>query len=147
MIDFFHNGSQLGITISGISGVILLLYLTLEITFLVTTRTLLIHKLLINLRVYFTIKRMIPEWWKVCKISLITISKSKSDSGKNYWRCYVRVCTRFPRTWTNDYICCNFWGKVKQQDLLSRISIEDGQLQDKIKIWKRDKSLCDIGIK
>jgi hypothetical protein len=71
MIDFFHEGSQVGFSINSVGGLIVLFYVIIELGFFSITRTFLLHKLLISLRVWKQVKSNIPKWWKINKISIL----------------------------------------------------------------------------
>jgi len=44
MIDFFHEGSQVGFSINSVGGLILFFYIIIELGFFIVTKTFLIHK-------------------------------------------------------------------------------------------------------
>ena len=58
MIDFFQEGSNIGFSLSGVSGFILLFYVLIEICFFIVTKTFLIHKMIMGLRVRSQIKKL-----------------------------------------------------------------------------------------
>jgi len=147
MIDFFQNGSQLGITISGISGGLLLFYIIIEICLLIVTGTLLWRKILIGFRVWRNINRVIPSWWKVNKISLITISKKKNNLLDWNYECYVSVSSKcVDGLWTNDFVKTNSWGKIIKSNILDNINSLDIKNEYIIKQYNRDSILEELGI-
>lgn len=162
MIDFFQHGSNIGFSISGYSGFLLLMYFLIEVSFFGATKTFLIHKLFIGLRVNRQVKKMLPEWWYIEKISYLTINKndgfifgggleyqvfiilrSKIPTGghhKEYARIYGATCT------TNDWIKVNWLGKIERQSFMASIFVEDKTHESQIKQWSRDNTLKKLGI-
>lgn len=152
MIDFFHQGSQVGISIHGISGFLLFVYVIAVIYLAVSTKSFMIHKLVISLRVRSQIKNLLPKWWYIEKISWTKISKDKSG-----YEVYVRVRSRIPTggrriiygdntCTTNDWIKVNWLGRIIKEDLTSWIESEDNLHESEIKQWSRNKSLEELGI-
>ena len=143
MIDFFHEGSNIGFSLSGVSGFLLLLYLLIEIFFLIITKTFLIHKLLISARVIIQIRKKMPKHWHISRISLITINKK----SHNIYECYVKVKSKYAsELWTNDFIEINRWGTIIESELFYKMKSYDNYFLDKVKQYNRDKALEQIGI-
>ena len=141
MIDFYQHGSQIGISLHGWGGFLLITYFVLEMVFLFLTKSLLIHKLFIWFNLRRQLKKMIPNWWKISKISLITINRKSTG-----FEVYVQVKNKINNNWTNDYIIVNWLGVIKNQKLLKSIKSHDVGEEFKIKQWQRNKILEDIGI-
>ena len=151
MINFFQEGSNIGFSINGWSGVFLLLYILIEFSFFIITKTFLIHKIIIGIRVRNQIKKMLPDWWYIQELSYFTINKMKGD-----YEVYVRVRSRIPTgghhiygdntCTTNDWVKVNWLGTIKVQSLMPSIFSEDIDHQSEIKQWSREKSLEKIGI-
>ncbi len=157
MIDFFQEGSNIGFSINGIDGVVLLIYLIIELSFFFITKTFLIHKLFLGLRVHYQVRKMIPKYWYIEKISYLSINKNRiqnkihDDYGR--YEVYIEVRSKInlfnhndSKCFTNDWIKVNWLGKIKKQDLISNIELEDGRYKADIKQWSRNKILEDIGI-
>lgn len=151
MIDFFHQGSNIGFSLNGWSGFLLLIYILIEIFFLVITKVSLTHKILLGIRVRNQIKKMLPDWWYIQELSYFTINKMKGD-----YEVYVRVRSRIPTgghhiygdntCTTNDWVKVNWLGTIKRQSLMASIFSADIDHQSEIKQWSREKSLEKIGI-
>jgi hypothetical protein len=151
MIEFFHHGSNIGFSLSGVSGLLLLFYVLIEICFFIVTKTFLIHKMIMGLRVRNQIKKMLPDWWYIEKISYLTINKRKGE-----YQVYVRVRSKIPTgghhiygdntCTTNDWVEVNWLGTIKRQSLMASIFSEDINNQSHIKQWSREKTLEKIGI-
>lgn len=150
MFDFYHNGNTIGFTVSGMSGGIMLFYIIIEFSFYLITKTFLFHKLLIGLRVRYQVRKMIPKWWYIKKISYLTINKNRvknrihDDYGK--YEVFIEVMSKVKDSYTNDWIKVNWLGKIKREDLLSNIEFEDSIHQKEIKQWSRNNILEEIGI-
>jgi hypothetical protein len=145
MIDFFHHGSNIGFSLSGVSGFLLLIYILIEIFFLIITKTFLIHKFFLGLRVCYQIKKMLPDWWYIEKISYLTINKRQGE-----YQVYVKVRSMLTNSLyvdtTNDWVKVNWLGTIKRQSLMASIFVEDNLHQSQIKQWSREKTLEKIGI-
>lgn len=154
MIDFFHEGSNIGFSINGINGVVLLIYLIIEISFFALTKTFLIHKLFLGLRVRNQVKKTLPKWWSIQKISYLTINRNKiqnqihDDYGR--YEVYVELKSKLSTDdniiQTNDYIKVNWLGKIFREDLISNVELYDNRYKKEIKQWLRNKTLEEIGI-
>jgi hypothetical protein len=146
MIDFFHEGSNIGFSISGWSGFLLLVYILIEFSFFIVTKTFLIHKFFLGLRVRNQIKKMLPDWWYIQELSYFTINKMRGE-----YEVYVRVRSKIStggNDWitTNDWIKVNWLGKIKIESLMANILIADNSHQSQIKKWSRDNTLEKLGI-
>lgn len=151
MIDFFHHGSQVGFSLNGWSGFLLLIYILIEICFFIVTKTFLIHKMIMGLRVRSQIKKMLPDWWYIEKISYLTINKRQGE-----YKVFIRVRCKIPTgghhiygdntCTTNDWVEVNWLGTIKRQSLMASIFSEDINHQSEIKQWSREKTLEKIGI-
>jgi len=142
MIDFYQHGSQIGISLHGWGGFLLITYFVLEMVFLFLTKSLLIHKLFIWFNLRRQLKKMIPNWWKISKISLITINRKSTG-----FEVYVQVKSKLVVSdWTNDYVVVDWLGRIKHQKIIEGIKYYDDRKSDEIKSWQRNKILEDIGI-
>lgn len=156
MIDFYSQGSQIGFSIHGWGGILLLCYIALEILNLFITKSLLTHKIFLWFRARREVKKLIPNWWKIDKVNLITIERCHYQQGNKFpvgYKVYVKIKTKliesYPLTtldWTNDWIIVDRLGRIKHQKLIEGIKWHDDRNSDKIKSWKRNKSLEDIGL-
>lgn len=142
MIDIYTQGSQIGISIHGLSGFFLLTYFIIEMIFLFSTKSLLIHKILIYIRLHKELKKVIPVWWKVDQINILTIERKSIG-----YEVYVKVSSKIEkRRWTNDFVIVDHFGRIKSHSLSKSIKINDRGKEMEIKKWKRNKMLKDIGI-
>jgi hypothetical protein len=145
MIDFFHHGSSIGFSLNGVSGLLLLFYVLIEICFFIVTKTFLIHKMIMGLRVRNQIKKMLPDWWYIEKISYLTINKRQGE-----YQVYVKVRSMLTNSLyvdtTNDWVKVNWLGTIKRQSLMASIFVEDKLHENEIKQWSREKNLEKLGI-
>lgn len=162
MIDFFQEGSNIGFSLNGVSGLLLLFYVLIEICFFIVTKTFLIHKMIMGLRVRNQIKKMLPDWWYIEKISYLTINKNDGFvfGGGLEYQVFIRVRSKIPNGvhqiyednkkvllgTTNDWIKVNWLGTIKRQSLMASIFVEDKLHENEIKQWSREKTLEKIGI-
>lgn len=149
MFDLYHNGNIIGFTVNGTTGTIIIFYLLFELGFFLIGRTLIIHKIFLGLRVRYQVKKMIPKWWYIKKISYLTINSNHDDYVR--YEVFIKVMSKVEGN-TNDWrtvfalLKVDWLGKIKEEDLLSNIEFEDVKYQKEIKQWHRDKLLKDIGI-
>lgn len=159
MINFFHESSNIGFSINGWSGFLLLIYILIEIFFLIITKVSLTHKIFLGLRVRNQIKKMLPDWWYIEKISYITINKFRDDPRRQRqgkYEVYVKVRSKISTGSyhiyesntcnTNDWVEVNWLGKIKRQSLMENILVNDNSRQLEIKQWSRDNTLEKLGI-
>jgi hypothetical protein len=140
MIDFYSNGSQIGFSLHGWGGIILLSYFVLDIISLFVTKSLIIHKILIWFRVRRKVKKMIPNWWKIDSVNILTIERMNTG-----YKVYVQIRSKLMKSdWTNDHIIVDWLGRIKNQKLIEGIKYYDDRSEDKIKRWKRDNILEKI---
>ena len=98
-----------------------------------------------GLRVRNQIKKMLPDWWYIEKISYLTINKRQGE-----YQVYVKVRSMLTNSLyvdtTNDWVKVNWLGTIKRQSLMASIFVEDNLHQSQIKQWSREKTLEKIGI-
>jgi hypothetical protein len=142
MIDVYSNGSQIGLSLHGWGGMLLASYFFLEVINLFITKSLIIHKILIWFRVRREVKKLIPNWWRVDTINILTIERLNTG-----YKVYVQIRSKLMGSvWTNDHIIVDWLGGIKNQKLIEGIKWYDDRSGDKIKRWKRDNRLNDLGI-
>lgn len=142
MIDFYSNGSQIGFSLHGWGGIMLLSYFVLDVVSLFVTKSLIIHKILIWFRVRREVKKLIPNWWSIDKVNIVTIERLNTG-----YKVYVQIRSKLMVSdWTNDHIIVDWLGRIKNQKLIEGIKWYDDRSEDKIKRWKRDNILEKIGI-
>jgi hypothetical protein len=142
MIDVYSNGSQIGLSLHGWGGMLLASYFFLEVINLFITKSLIIHKILIWFRVRREVKKLIPNWWRVDTINILTIEILNTG-----YKVYVQIRSKLMGSaWTNDYVIVDWLGRIKNQKLIEGIKYYDDRSVDKIKRWKRDNRLNDLGI-
>jgi hypothetical protein len=140
MIDVYQHGSNIGISLHGWGGFLLITYFVLEMVFLFLTKSLLIHKLFIWFRVRREVKKLIPKWWKLDKVNVLTIERVNTR-----YKVYVQLRSRLMVSdWTNDHIIVDWLGSIKNQKLIEGIKYYDDRKSDEIKRWKRDNILEKI---
>jgi hypothetical protein len=142
MIDIYTHGSQVGLSIHGWGGIILLSYFVLDVVSLFATKSLIIHKILIWFRVRREVKKLIPNWWSIDEVNIVTIERLNTG-----YKVYVLIRSKLMKSdWTNDHIIVDWLGRIKNQKLIEGIKYYDDRSVDKIKQWKRDNRLNDLGI-
>ena len=145
MIDFFHEGSNIGFSLNGWSGALLLIYIMIEISFLIISKSFLIHKIFLWFVVRNKIRKVIPKWWSIDRISLLTIYKRNSN-----YEVFVKLTYKPSEDIsTNDYVKVNFFGEMIEDaefGLLENIKLRDMCRETQIKQWSRDNTLEQLGI-
>ena len=104
-----------------------------------------------GLRVRNQIKKMLPDWWYIEKISYYTINKVQSpfDKRQGEYQIYVKVRSKIPTVDNNtctDWIEVNWLGTIKRKSLMVSIFVKDNLHQSQIKQWSREKTLKKLGI-
>ena len=145
MIDFFQEGSNIGFSLNGWSGALLLIYIMIEISFLIISKSFLIHKIFLWFVVRNKIRKAIPKWWSIDRISLLTIYKRNSN-----YEVFVKLSYKpSGDISTNDYVKVNFFGEMIEDaefGLLENIKLRDMCRETQIKQWSRDNTLEQLGI-
>lgn len=145
MIDFFQEGSNIGFSLNGWSGALLLIYIMIEISFLIISKSFLIHKIFLWFVVRNKIRKAIPKWWSIDRISLLTIYKRNSN-----YEVFVKLSYKpSGDISTNDYVKVNFFGEMVEDaefGLLENIKLRDMCRETQIKQWSRDNTLEQLGI-
>ena len=145
MIDFFQEGSNIGFSLNGWSGALLLIYIMIEISFLIISKSFLIHKIFLWFVVRNKIRKAIPKWWSIDRISLLTIYKRNSN-----YEVFVKLSYKpSGDISTNDYVKVNFFGEMIEDaefGLLENIKLRDMCRENQIKQWSRDNTLEQLGI-
>lgn len=145
MIDFFQEGSNIGFSLNGWSGALLLIYIMIEISFLIISKSFLIHKIFLWFVVRNKIRKAIPKWWSIDRISLLTIYKRNSN-----YEVFVKLSYKpSGDISTNDYVKVNFFGEMIEDaefGLLENIKLRDMCRETQIKQWSRDNTLDQLGI-
>ena len=144
MFNFIHSGSSVVFSITGYTGLLLLIYLIIEISSYTMTRSFFIHKLIISLRVRREIKKIIPPWWKVEYVSLVGIqAKWPNFSVLIRLKSDISTHSSFFGSITT-YITTNWYGKIEKEAFTDFIKENDNELE--VKKWLREKRLNEIGI-
>ena len=146
MIDFYTDGSTVGVALSGWTSVLLIVYIGFEFANWTLTRMLFISKIFLYFRLRKFVKSIIPYWWSIEKISIIGMQKM---SGKHI-EVPVKVCYKKPgvnETYTAaDYLIIKNNKNVSCGSLLNIIDgFDKANGIDKVQM-KRDKALKDLGV-
>ena len=128
-MEIIVEGSNIGISFSGLFGFLLLLYLLVEITSFLTTSTSFIHKIFLYFMVKYRIKKSIPDWWVVSKVGFITISRS----GFNSWHIFVDISRNIPgyeKKTSCEFLEVNNIGEIKKGSFELAIKLYDEDLDN-----------------
>ncbi len=153
-MNFYLEGSMVGLSIYSWYGVLFFVYLIFEIVSLVTTKMSLIHKLIILPFIVYQIKKMIPRHWKVKGLSLFFFMKRRTF---NNFEMYLEFVTNLKLenvkeiyivnpSITNDFISVNFFGKLLSKKFVENIHKKDLVFSNEIKRFNRNEKLKDLGI-
>ena len=141
MVDFYHQGSTVGVAISGWFGVFITTFILFEIIQIFVTKSPFTQKLIIHLYLKRQLMETIPPWWEIKRVELLTISKYEGA-----FNCYVQVRPKYgsdieSSTLTDNFVTTNWRGMIIKTDLLSRIEMHDKLYGSKLKEWKRNWNL------
>ena len=144
-MEVIVEGSNIGISFSGLSGFILLFYFIMEIVSIATSSTSFIHKVFLYFMVKYRIKKSIPDWWEVSKVGFLTTSRA----GFNRWNIFVDISRNIPgyenRT-SCEYFYVNNIGKIKKGSFDLSIQLYDEDLGNYRVLHERNKTLEKLGI-
>lgn len=155
-MNIYTQGSNIGITIDSWFVLIISFFILFEFVQFMLSKTFLTHKIFLWFRARREVKKLIPNWWVVDKVRLITIERCHYQQGNEFpvgYMVYVKIKSKLIKSYpvttldfTNDWIIVDRLGRIKHQKLIEGIKWHDDRNSDKIKSWKRNKSLEDIGI-
>lgn len=148
MVDFYTNDSVVGVALSGWTSVIILTYILFEYLNWVNTRLFFFRKIFIYFKVRKNIKSIIPSWWNIKSISILTMSKRKGNSNiEVYFKLRYKNKTPIPFGVLSDTLAYRN-GKIRTTSvfLLERIDELDSINKINKVQMKRDKILEDLGI-
>jgi len=144
-MEVIIDGSNIGISFSGLSGFLLLFYLLLEITSILNSSTSFTHKIFLHFIVKYRVKKSIPEWWDVSKVGFLTISRS----GFNRWSVFVDISRNIPgydEKLSCEILYVNNIGKIKKGSFDLGIRLYDEDLGNYKVLHERNKTLEKLGI-
>jgi len=148
MIDFYTDGSTVGVALSGWTSIVLISYILFEYVNWSVTRLFFFRKIFIYFKVRKYINSIIPSWWGIKKISLLTMSKRKGNSNVEilFEVTYnIKLSPPKPLTGVSDILVYRN-GKIISTSFVLKERIDE--LDNKInKVqMKRDKVLEELGI-
>ena len=144
-MEVIVEGSNIGISFSGISGFLLLLYFSLEIVSFATTSTSFIHKVFLYFMVKYRVKKSIPDWWVVSKVGFLTTHRI----GFNRWSIFVDVSRNIPgydKKLSCELLEVNNIGEIKKGSFYLGIKLYDEDLGNYKVLHDRNKNLEKLGI-
>jgi hypothetical protein len=144
-MEIVNDGMNIGISFSGISGFLLILYLIIELVTFMITGTSFIHKVFLYYMVKYRVKKSIPGWWDVSKVGFITISRV----GFNRWYIFVDISRDIPgyeKKVSCEVLTVNNIGKIKNGSFDIGIKLYDEDLGEYLKTYNRNKALEKLGI-
>lgn len=87
---------------------------------------------------------MIPHWWKISHIDIITMRKT--DNG--FIETYIKIKSKLDSdVWTNNWLVIDKDISLIECDLFDRLKREDDRLGVNPTQLNREKMLSDLGIK
>ncbi len=145
MIEVISEGSNIGISFSGVGGLTLIFYLALETIMLFVSKTFILHKIFLWWRVKSNLRKSIPDWWDIKKVGCLTIQR-KSYNCRIVYTKVERNIPGFKKEWTNAFVKVNNFGEIIEPDLFG-IKHYDEDLSEEFKRgFNRNKTLEKLGI-
>ena len=144
-MEIISEGANIGISFSGLSGFLLILWFMLEIVMIATTKTSFIHKVILYFFVRYRVRKLIPDWWKITNVGFITTDRVRY----NRWSVYVKIDRNIPGyedKWTNEHFEVNRFGVIKEGSFENGITLYDRDLDSYKVLQNRNKSLEKLGI-
>ncbi len=160
MFSFFQEGSQVGFSINGIGGAILLFYIVIDLVFLATTKMSLIHKLILLPYVIYQVNKIVPKHWRINNFYIFLFFRRIPF---NRYEVYISLKSKiiydepnlnfdyvgdkyYLDTEVSEQLIVNFFGKIISQDFEEQILKKDSRHHLQIKRWYREKKLKNLGI-
>jgi len=134
----------------------LLIYLIIEITSLIATKMLMIHKLLVILRIYLQLKKLTPKHWTFKSRWFLIALFSLNRISKRRYSFYIEFTSLvktdkfltpllFPK-FSNDFVEVDFFGKFVKYSFTDEMDKKDELMKDEVKQQKREDLLKDLGL-
>lgn len=144
-MEVINNGEVVGLVVKGVSGILMLLYLIMEIGFIYHTRMTFLQMILLNIRLNSRIQKSLPPWWKVHKTNqLCSINRPFLK-----YRVWVELRLKESQTYSNKY---NGWvyldriGRFENNDEINELLQASKIPEDIRKKYQREKLLNDLNI-
>lgn len=144
-MEVINNGEVVGLVVKGVSGILMLLYLIMEIGFIYHTRMTFLQMILLNIRLNSRIQKSLPTWWKVHKTNqLCSINRPFLK-----YRVWVELRLKESQTYSNKY---NGWvyldriGRFENNDEINELLQASKIPEDIRKKYQREKLLNDLNI-
>ena len=150
MIDFYTDGTTVGVALSGWTSVILLVFIAFLILNFTSTKVILIKKIIIFYRVRKNLKKAVPYWWKFSSI-LYSILLTHRENGNYVIPIELKYKMNSNKIFTvKTLLRTTSFGKIENElsydYLLSMILKIDTDNNIDYKQMNRDKKLKDLGI-
>lgn len=144
-MEVINNGEVVGLVVKGVSGILMLLYLIMEIGFIYHTKMTFLQMILLNIRLNSRIQKSLPPWWKVHKTNqLCSINRPFLK-----YRVWVELRLKESQTYSNKY---NGWvyldriGRFENNDEINELLQASKIPEDIRKKYQREKLLNDLNI-
>lgn len=145
-MEVINNGEVVGLVFKGVSGILILLYLIMEIGFIYHTRITFIQMIIINIGLNKRIQKSLPPWWKVYKTNqLCGINRPFLK-----YRVWVELRLKESNTYSKNYSGWvyldrfgRFEDKFKLNETLLSLKIPSEDIKKK---YQREKLLNDLNI-
>lgn len=150
MIDFYSDGSTVGVALSGWTSVILLVFIIFVILNFISTKVTLTKKIIIFYQVKKRVKKAVPYWWNFTNI-LYSILLTHRENGKYVIPVGLKYKMNSSKSFeVKTFLYTTSLGKIENEIsydyLLSMISKIDTDNNINYTQMSRDKKLKDLGI-
>jgi hypothetical protein len=143
MVDFYSQGSNVGFVFTGYVPLFILMFLIMSGVLYSQTKVFPIHRIILFLRTYRSLKKLVPSHWRITLIGFFTTSKVSKDC----YKVFVKVRSRINKTtWTCDWIEVNSKGIITKSDLSHSMTGYDGNFKSEIIEFNRNKKIKNLGI-
>lgn len=142
MVDFYSQNNIVGFSLTGYPAMFIFLYLIFVSALYLQTKVLPIHRLILLITSYKSIKKIVPSHWRITQMSFLTISKIE-----NGYKIFIKVKSRIDKNvWTCDWIEVDKWGKITKSDLQRSVRGYDENYKSQIKEFDRDRKIKNLGL-
>lgn len=142
MVDFYSHGSIVGFSLTSYPALFIFLYIIFVSSLYLQTKVLPIHRLMLFISSYKSVKNILPSHWRITQMSFLTISKIE-----NGFKVFIKVRSKIDKNiWTCDWIEVDNRGRIIKSDLQRVISRYDEDYKSEIIEFNRDKKIKNLGL-
>jgi len=143
MIDFYSQGSNIGVALTGHTSLFIFLFLILSSALYSKTKVFPFHRFILFIGFLKSVRKIIPEYYRITLVGYFTTSKE----SKNCYRAFIKVRSRLDKSiWTCDWVEIDKLGRIIKTDLTKSIDNQSQKYKSEIKEFNRNKKIKELGL-